>query len=51
MNQPSEQGTTVSHHINVEQTVFKHFFPPSTTLNDWFNFDISITTSEPLPLF
>ena len=50
MNLPSEQGTTVYHHINVKQTVLSILFFPST-VNDWFNLDINIRNSELISLF
>ena len=50
MNLPPGQGTTVYHHINVEQTVLSILFFPST-LNDWFNLDINIRNAESITLF
>ena len=50
MNLPSGQGTTVYHHINVEQTALSILFFPST-LNDRFSLDINIRNSQSITLF
>ena len=53
MNLPSEQGTSVYHHINVEQTVLRILLlnDSPSTLNDWFNLDINIRNSDSISLF